>query len=351
MLLTESARLAETGEKKASEDNLSAQDKINYDTQWKNIIKMFFYPMLQSLMPKLAADADRSREPEYLEQELNDITAAIDGGAQHVDILAKVPMKRGRDIWLALHIEIQGAKGGNLPERMFFYNSAIRLKHLKKANRDDDKNEHGNRDDAAENISAGKKHSKRGITDVVSFAILTAHRPKGEEDFFERSSYGNRLLYEYPAIKLWELDETVLAESENPFDWALLSGLYVIKSGRKDISRFSYLKALGDMLDAKGWSLDEKVALYRFMEMILRPKSVKLQAQYKNWVSEKKKGGEQVYISVAEEIGMEKGIGIGMEKGRAELVRSLLSLGVDREKIAEAAGLTVQELEELAKEN
>ena len=69
----------------------------------------------------------------------------------------------------------------------------------------------------------------------------------------------------------------------------------------------------------------------------------------------KKKEGEQVYISVAEEIGMEKGIGIGMEKGiakgRAELVRSLLSLGVDREKIAKAAGLTVQELEELVKEN
>ena len=66
-----------------------------------------------------------------------------------------------------------------------------------------------------------------------------------------------------------------------------------------------------------------------------------------------------MYISVAEEIGMEKGIGIGMEKGigigmekgRAELVRSLLSLGVDREKIAEAAGLTAQELEELEKEN
>ena len=74
-----------------------------------------------------------------------------------------------------------------------------------------------------------------------------------------------------------------------------------------------------------------------------------------------------MYISVAEEIGMEKGIGIGrvegiaegraegiaegIAKGRAELVRSLLSLGVDREKIAEAAGLTVQELEELAKEN
>ena len=347
MLLTDSSGLEEAGERKSSEDQLSAQDKVNYDIQWKNIIKMFFYPMLQSLMPKLAEDADRSREPEYLEQELSDITAAIDGGAQHVDILAKIPMKRGSDIWLVLHIEIQGEKGGNLPERMFFYNSAIRLKHLKKANTDTDKDEQKNEEDATEKISARKKRLKLGITDVVSFAILTAHRPKGEEDFFERSSYGNRLLYEYPAIKLWELDETALAESGNPFDWALLSGLYVIKSGRKDISRFSYLKTLGEMLDSKGWSLDEKVALYRFMEMILRPKSVKLQTKYRKWVSERKKEGEQVYISVAEEIGMEKGI----IKGRAELVRNLLSLGVDKEKIAEAAGLSVQELEELAKES
>ena len=330
-------------------------DKTNHDAQWKYIIKLFFFPMLRRLMPKLAADADTSREPEYLEQELSDITAAIDGPAQYTDILVKVPMKRGRDIWLILHIEIQGAKGGDLPERMFFYNSSIRLKHLKKPGRDDAENKQENSDCAEGKISAKKKQAKRGITDVVSCAILTAHRPRGEGDYFERSSYGNRLLYEYPAIKLWELDETALAESDNPFDWALLSGLYVIKSGRKDISRFSYLKTLGDMLDSKGWSLDEKVALYRFMEAILRPKGTKLRRDYMEWILTKKKEGEQVYISVAEEIGMEKGIGIGMEKGiakgRAELVRSLLSLGVDREKIAEAAGLTVQELEELVKEN
>ena len=335
-------------------------EDIGYDIQWKNIIKTFFFPMLQSLMPKLAADADSTREPEYLEQELSDLTATIDGPTQHVDILAKVPMKKPhRDIWLVLHIEVQGKKGGDLPERMFFYNSALRLKHLKK---NAPVKEQNAPETAAKTAAKSKKTSritKPGVVDVVSFAILTTHRPKGEKEFFERVSYDNRLIYEYPAVKLWELDEAVLAASENPFDWALLSGLYVIKSGKKDISRFSYLKTLGNMLDAKGWSLEEKVALYRFMDVILRPKSVNLQKKYRDWVSDKKKEGEKMYLSVAEEIGMEKGIARGraegmekgIAKGRAELARKLLSLGVEREKIAEAAGLQVQEIENFIKEN
>ena len=343
-------------------------DPIGYDVQWKSIIKAFFFPMLQSLMPKLAADADSAREPEYLEQELSDLTAAIDGPTQHIDILAKVPMKKPhRDIWLVLHIEVQGEKGGDLPERMFFYNSALRLKHLKKSAPGKEQSAPETAPEAAAKSKKTSRITKPGVVDVVSFAILTAHRPKGEKEFFERVSYDNRLIYEYPAVKLWELDEAALAASENPFDWALLSGLYVIKSGKKDISRFSYLKTLSNMLDAKGWSLEEKVALYRFMDVVLRPKSVNLQKKYRDWVSDKRKEGEKVYLSVAEEIGMEKGIikgmergraegraeGIakGMERGRAELARKLLSLGVEKEKIAEAAGLPVQEIENFIKEN
>ncbi len=65
----------------------------------------------------------------------------------------------------------------------------------------------------------------------------------GEDEFYKRSSYKNGLSYKYPAVKLWELDETALAESENPFDRALLSGLYVIKSDRNDVSRVAYIKA------------------------------------------------------------------------------------------------------------
>lgn len=283
-------------------------------------------------MPELADDMDSSRRIDYLEQELREVTAAIDGPKQNTDLLVKIPMKHGGDIWLALHIEIQGEAGGDLPERMFFYNSMLRVKHLKKKKNDAEAKKPG------------------GISDVVSLAILTAQRPTGEDEFYKRSSYKNRLSYEYPAVKLWELDETSLAESDNPFDWAMLSGLYVIKSDRNDISRVAYLKALGGLLDAKGWSREEKYSLYKFMEAVLRPASAELEREYREWVAEKRKGDEKVYISIAEEIGIEKGIEKGRYQEKFDTARNLLALDVDIQKIAAATGLPMQELERIQAE-
>ena len=315
--------------------------KIDCDAQWKEIIKTFFYPMLQSLMPALAQDMDRSREVEYLEQELIALTAAIGGPKQRADILAKVPMKRGGDIWLALHIEVQGAKGGNLPERMFYYNSSLRLKHLKKSRRRKKKGE--------QETSAASS-----ISDVVSLAILTAPRPLGEAEFYERKSYDNELCYKYPAIKLWELDSKALEESANPFDCVLLAGLGVIKSGSDDVSRVSHIKALGEVLDAKGWSEDEKYSLFRFTEAILFPKSAHLQMEYRDWVEKKRKEAEKVYISVAERIGIEEGIKQGLEQGLMQKAKQtalrMLERGFDIPTVSDLADMPEEHVRELAKE-
>ena len=62
----------------------------------------------------------------FLDKELQELVVYMGGPAQMPDILAKVPAKTGRDIWLILHVEIQGPGGGDLPERMFHYNSSLR---------------------------------------------------------------------------------------------------------------------------------------------------------------------------------------------------------------------------------
>jgi len=67
-----------------------------------------------------------------MEKELEELTVYVDGPKQIPDILARVPTASGRDVWLILHVEIQGPEGGDLPERMFFYNSSLRVTHLKK---------------------------------------------------------------------------------------------------------------------------------------------------------------------------------------------------------------------------
>ncbi len=97
-----------------------------------------------------------------------------------------------------------------------------------------------------------------------------------------------------------EQDKKHFAASDNPFGWTLLSGYFVFRGGCNDKSRLRSLQKLNDMLDAKGWSQMEKLSLYRFMEAILRPKSLELQLEYKAWLEDKNKEGNKMYMPILE---------------------------------------------------
>lgn len=268
---------------------------------------------------------DASRKVVFMDKELEKLTVYVDGPTQIPDILAKVPTKSGRDVWLILHIEIQGAEGGNLPERMFYYNSSLRVQHLKK--------------------------KLDEITDVVSFALLTAKRPSGEDECYRRESYRNRLAYEYPTLKLWELDGTELQSGDNPFDWALYAGKCALDGGRNERLKLDYLKYLIEKLDSVGWSHDEKLSLFRFMDMLLHPKKIQLQKEYDAFNEQRKKEGKSMLLSALEERVMEKGRKEGIKEGEKKralfMAAKMLSEGEPREKILNYTGITRKELDKL----
>lgn len=278
------------------------KEKADGDSMWKTMMMGNFDEMLESVLPELAVEVDSSRRPEFLDKEMKDLKALMGGAWQAPDLLAKVPLKGGRDVWLALHVEVQGKGGGDFPERMFYYHSMIRFRYLKRKEFD-------------EKLPGTK--SRRGVVDVVSLAILTALRPKGEAEYFEHASFGNELKYVYPVVKLWELDADRLEKSHNPFDLALLAAKRMIDSGRSDNKRVAFLKQLGRLLDERGWSRERCLVIYRFIEWILRPRDEAKYEEYRNWLY---KGERKMYVSIAEEVGMEKGLRkgkkIGLEKGK-----------------------------------
>ena len=279
------------------------EDRADGDSMWKTLMQLNFDEMLESILPELAALVDKRRKAEFLDKEMKDLQAFMGAGWQAPDLLAKVPVKGGRDIWLALHVEVQGKGGGDFPERMFYYHSMIRFKYLKRK-----EYEEGAVDEAG---GGGRKtaRTRRGVVDVVSLAILTARRPKGEPEIFEHALFGNELRYAYPTVRLWELDVKRLEKSHNPFDLALLAARRMIDSGRSDNKRIAFLKQLGGLLDERGWTRERCLALYRFIEWALRPLSEEKYEEYMEWM---RKEEEKMYVTVAEKIGMEK----GMEKGR-----------------------------------
>lgn len=306
------------------------------DENWKEIIKTFFKGALERFLPELAAEFDETRPVTFLDKELQKLVVYLDGPEQIPDILARIPTKAGREIWLLLHIEIQGPGGGDLPERMFFYNSTLRVLYLKK---------------------------RSDISDVVSFALLTDRRPGGEEGGYLRESFGNKLVFIYPSLKLWELDSAELEGSTNPFDWALSAGKCAIDSGRNERIKLEYLTEITDRMDAAAWSHDEKLALLRFTDALLHPASPELRKEYDTFREQRSKEGKPMLLSVVEERAMEKGkeigekrgteIGreIGREMGKNEqalfVASRMLACNEPREKILDYTGIAPEELDNL----
>jgi len=312
---------------------------------WKTLMQGNFDEMLESILPELAAQTDPKRKTEFLDKEMKDLEALMGGAWQAPDLLAKVPVKGGRDIWLALHVEVQDKGGDDFPERMFYYHSMIRFKYLKRKEYEVEPGaESGGR-------RATTKY-RRGVVDVVSMAILTAPRPKGEPERYEHASYGNELRYVYPTVKLWELAAEQLAASQNPFDLALLAARRVIDSGRSDNKRIAFLKHLGGLLDERGWSRERCLTLYRFIEWALRPRSEEKYEEYMEWM--RKEEEKKMYVTVAEKIGMEKGMEIGLEKGKEETKKEaalrMLDKGLAPSLIAECVDLAEEEVLRLREE-
>jgi len=282
------------------------EDRADGDSMWKTLMQLNFDEMLESILPELAARVDHRRKTEFLDKEMKDLQAFMGAGWQAPDLLAKVPVKGGRDIWLALHVEVQGKGGDDFPERMFYYHSMIRFKYLKRK-------EYEEEPESESGEGRVTTKNRKGVVDVVSLAILTARRPKGEPEIFERALFGNELRYVYPTVRLWELDANRLEKSRNPFDLALLAARRMIDSGRSDNKRIAFLKQLGGLLDERGWTRERCLALYRFIEWALRPLSEEKLEEYRNWAHKEEK---KMYVTVFEKIGIEKGMEIGLEKGK-----------------------------------
>ena len=165
---------------------------FDYDGFWKDLIERFFGPFLSRTLPELYADADLSQEPRFLDKEFRDLLQTSDlelHRAPHfADYLLDVPLKSGGDAWVLLHIEVQGAGGGDLPFRMAHYRSMIFDHYMR---------------------------------EPAALAILTSPRPNERMGVYESSLYGTSIRYCYNCLDISTLNEEELLNSDNPFDLAL----------------------------------------------------------------------------------------------------------------------------------
>ena len=301
------------------------------DNLWKDIVQRFFYQMLERAIPALYIDADREKEPKFLDKELRKIAYALPGGAHVADFLVEVPLKNGESEWVLLHIEVQGGGGrGSLPFRMFHYKSLI--------------------------FAMYKRES-------VALALITDKRPSGEPESYKSSLYSTVTTYEYNRLSVPALDEAELLKTDNPFDLALCAAQRALKSKKDERQKHRYLKELLGLLGDRGWSHDDKHRLLLFIEHVINLKDRELGLDIVKYEEELDREGKIMYISLAEQVyakewdrkleqkykqeGKQEGRQEGIAIGRLDAARGMKALDLPLDVITKATGLSEDEIKRL----
>jgi len=287
-------------------------ERFDYDGYWKGLINRFFWNFLEMALPDLYADADTSKEHEFLDKEFTDVLntgdAEIHTSAHFADYVIKVPMKNGDEEFLILHCEIQGEGGKALPFRMFHYQCFI-FAHFKKA--------------------------------PVALAIITDKRPPSEASSYVHSHYGTNTVYEYNNLVVTDLVDDDLLSSDNPIALAF----YAAKSAlgvKEELQKYTFLRTLAGLLGERGWSMIDKRDLLLFIERIINLKDKTLRKQYWEYRQQLNKEGKIVYEHFLKEVEEEMAEQRGKEEGKEEMVINLLAKGFSPEIIAESASWPVE---------
>jgi hypothetical protein len=174
--------------------------RADLDSPWKEALQHFLAPYLALLFPAVHAGIDWHKGYESLDQELQQIVRAARVRARRADKLFQVWRRDGGEAWLLIHLEVQGRKDRDFPERMFVY---------------------------------GYRIYDRYRRPVVSLAVLCDDDPDWRPETFEAGACGSALGVHFLSAKLIDYRgrEEALERDPNPFAAVVLAqrlikGLY-----------------------------------------------------------------------------------------------------------------------------
>jgi len=100
-------------------------EQADYDSPWKDVLDLFFDSFMKLFFPSAHAQIDWPRGFEFLDKELQKITAGAAVGRRVVDKLVKVWLKTGQELCVLIHIEVQGTREKGFDLRLYVYNFRI----------------------------------------------------------------------------------------------------------------------------------------------------------------------------------------------------------------------------------
>ena len=229
-----------------------------------------------------------SRGYESLDTELQQIVRDAELGRRLADKLMKVWRRNGAEQVVMIHVEVQGDRKTEFPQRMYIYHY---------------------------------RFFDRYGGSVVSVAVLADDDPRWRPSDYSYELWSCRLRLEFPIVKLLDYESRLaeLESSDNPFAIVVLAHLQSQRERNNPEGRLLSKMALIRRLYERGYERQAILDLFRFIDWVLElPED--LEIRFEAELEQLEKERRMRYVTSIERRGVEKGI---QQKANALLKRLL----------------------------
>lgn len=311
--------------------------EVDQDGLWKKVIGELFEYFLLFFSPKLHAQVDFNRAPDFLDKELFQEVTDRKKGRRFADRLAKVRLKNGEEKWILVHVEVQSTNEREFSERMFQYFYRIYDRSKEK---------------------------------IIAIAVHTSPMKSDMLEHFEYDYFGTALHYSYTNYRTEDYPDEELERSDKLFSKIVLAAKVLHQTKDKEQQRYRFKsKLMREIVRNKNYSRAAVQAVFHFIDYLLQ-----LPEAYAKQLSEEirpiireetelmelySKENAPPTIMNAFDLEFEKGIAKGKIEGKLEgelegkiierraIAKKLIVEKLPLETISTATGLTLDELKDL----
>lgn len=272
------------------------QHTDDYDGPWKEAIETYFEDCLAFFFPNAHAGIDWSKGYEFLDKELQQVVPEAELGRRTTDKLVKVWQKTGQETWVLIHIEVQSQYETDFAERMYIYNY-----HL------------------------FDRYKRR----VASLAILGDEAPAWRPTRYGYELWGCQVSLIFPVVKLLDYaqDWATLENNRNPFAVVIMAHLHTQATRHKPDERYMLKWNLTRRLYERGYSKQEVLTLFRFIDWLMALPPV-LKQRFEETLIAYEEAYQMTYMTTFEKEGLEKGLQQGLEQGLERGLQQGLQQGI-----------------------
>jgi hypothetical protein len=238
--------------------------------------RLFFFPQAHR-------EIDWTRQPEFLDKELEQVVRDAELGKRLADKLIKIYRTGGEESWILIHLEIQSQSESDFSERMFIYNYRIYDRY------------------------------KRS---VASLAILGDEHINWRPSRFGYELFGCKVEFQFPVVKLldYQQRQSELEASRNPLATVVMAHLAAVQTKSDRLQRKQQKLSLVRRLYQQGFEREDVLNLLAFVDWVLTlPQD--LEREFLFEVEQLEVEQRMQYVTSFERSGIRLGLLEGIELG------------------------------------